>query len=544
MADARGTWNEGPRLSARRRALWIGFSAALLALAILLVLQYRWLADLERTSSIARRAAHDNFVEAVASNVELTYSKAASYALSFPVSLLDTNEKKASSYLDRKKAKGARALFLIGFGDGAVEAFSGDVTEESKIAAWLAAYYWRGRAKKGTPVVDDELWVSEEDPGNRLIVNPLFGEEGTIRGIAGMVVDEDYFREDALPLLVKKALPDYASKRELMVAVWDGRGELVMGEPLDREAEDLIVRRPEFVFTDWEIGIRGRDESPEQWARANFLLNSTLSAVLAAVLVGGVLLSLRAASKAVKLSEMKDEFVSNVSHELRTPLASIRVFGELLRHGKVRDEEQVRQYGEHIDTEGRRLTQLIGNILDFSQIESGKKEYQPRETDLEELVERVAATFSVRFERAGLALELERPGSPLPPLAVDPGALSQAIANLIDNAIKYSNGGERVRVKIEREEREVVIAVRDEGIGIEREEQSKIFDRFHRVPTGLVHDVKGSGLGLAIVSHVVEAHGGRVTVDSVPGRGSTFAIRLPASADRGSLGHLAPQEGV
>ena len=131
-----------------------------------------------------------------------------------------------------------------------------------------------------------------------------------------------------------------------------------------------------FLFTDWQIALSGRSSTPEQWARSNFALNVSLSLALGVVLLGGLVLVLRTTTRAMRLSEMKSQFVSNVSHELRTPLASIRVFGELLRLGRAGSPEKVREYGELIETESRRLTQLINNILDFSRIESGSWSYE------------------------------------------------------------------------------------------------------------------------------------------------------------------------
>jgi signal transduction histidine kinase len=265
------------------------------------------------------------------------------------------------------------------------------------------------------------------------------------------------------------------------------------------------------------------------------MLNMTLSAVLAVVLLGGVVLALRTASREMRLSAMKSDFVSNVSHELRTPLASIRVFGEFLRLGRVHREQKVREYGEYIETESRRLTQLINNILDFSKIESGAKTYDFEPSDVQDVVADTLRTLDLSLKHKGFALTFSTPAEPVPMLAVDPDALAQAVANLVDNAVKYSDGSKEVGVAVRRSRDDLVIAVQDHGIGISPDEQQKIFERFHRVSTGLIHDVKGSGLGLSIVSHIVKAHGGTVTVDSEPGKGSIFSIRLPLRSRAGSI---------
>jgi signal transduction histidine kinase len=201
------------------------------------------------------------------------------------------------------------------------------------------------------------------------------------------------------------------------------------------------------------------------------------------------------------------------------------VFGEYMRLGRVEKPEKIREYGEYIEAESRRLTQLINNILDFSRIESAEKKYHFCEADLTELVEQTVAAFEVPLRDRGVRVSLST--TRVSPISVDRDALGQVLMNLLDNAVKYSNGDKRIEVFIAQSADDVRIAVRDHGIGIPPAEQKKIFEKFYRVGTTLVHDVKGSGLGLSIVQHVVAAHGGRVEVASVPGEGSTFTIVLP-----------------
>jgi signal transduction histidine kinase len=246
--------------------------------------------------------------------------------------------------------------------------------------------------------------------------------------------------------------------------------------------------------------------------------------------LAAVVLALRNAARATKLSQMKTEFVSSVSHELRTPLASIRVFGEFLRLGRVTEPRKVREYGEYIESESRRLTQLVDNILDFSEIESGLKRYRFEKANLAGIVSETLERFSARLKKEGFSVEVRAPSSPLPPAWADRSAVTQVLTNLLDNAIKYSGDARRIGIDLAQQNGYVSVTVSDEGPGIEVEEQGRIFEEFYRVSNGLVHDVKGSGLGLAIVKHVVEAHAGTVTVRSRPGAGSSFTVELPAHA--------------
>jgi signal transduction histidine kinase len=249
---------------------------------------------------------------------------------------------------------------------------------------------------------------------------------------------------------------------------------------------------------------------------------------MTALLVMVIGLTFRTASREMRLSQMKADFVSNVSHELRTPLSSIRVFGEFLKMGRFKDEKKIREYGEYIETESRRLTRLIDNILDFSKIESGRKTYQFVEGDVVEVISDTLKAFEVRLQQNGFEVEFEIPPAPLPPAIIDQDAIAQAFINLLDNAVKYSGDEKKISVAVDEKDDYITISVTDYGIGIPRDERDKIFDKFYRVSTGLVHDVKGSGLGLSIVKHIVEAHNGLVTVQSRTGSGSTFTIHIPA----------------
>jgi signal transduction histidine kinase len=525
----------------KRHMLWVGFAAVVLPLAVLLGLQYFWLVDLQRKSAVAETAYLRNYLDAVSSRVEYFYRKQAERALNVPASLFTVpSPKKIEHYFAKKKPEGAKALFVINLVskdwggilifDPKRETFGESTDGRMQQAIFVATAPWKTLAYKGLAIKSHGISVEEKDKQNRIMLNPITDDSSKVVGLAGMIIDNDFFRRAVLPQVIKKSVPlfdDAASRQGLRMTVWDGEGHLVLGDKGDQESASEVKGRFAFVFSDWKVALGGRNMTAEEWAQSNFLLNVSLSALLALVLVGGIVLALRTAAREIRLSRMKSDFVSNVSHELRTPIASIRVFGEFLRLGRARTEEKIREYGEYIETESRRLTQLINNILDFSKIESGAKTYRFQPAQIETVVEGVARTLAVSLRHKGFQLEFDPPQEPMPPMEVDPDAITQAVSNLVDNAVKYSGASAEVRVKLARENGAACISVEDHGIGISRDEQGKIFDRFHRVSTGLVHNVKGSGLGLAIVSHIAQAHGGSVTVKSEPGRGSTFTIHLP-----------------
>jgi signal transduction histidine kinase len=292
----------------------------------------------------------------------------------------------------------------------------------------------------------------------------------------------------------------------------------------------------------------------------------SLIAVSAAAALAGFLAAWRAFHRQLQLSELKSNFVSSVSHELRAPIASVRLLAESLERGKVREPEKQHEYFRFIGQECRRLSALIENVLDFSRIEQGRKEYQFEPTNVAKLAEETVKLMQTyAAERAvNLALLLPGPADPPPPHpALDGRAIQQALVNLIDNAIKHSPKGGSVTVGIEfrtpnetgaitcspplapdldlnpnltsdpnppRNRNPVSVLslwVEDQGEGIPPEEHERIFERFYRCGSELKRETQGVGIGLSIVKHVVESHGGKVRVRSEPGAGARFTIELP-----------------
>jgi signal transduction histidine kinase len=248
--------------------------------------------------------------------------------------------------------------------------------------------------------------------------------------------------------------------------------------------------------------------------------------LMAVFLVFGMTLTVRTVSRELELATMKSDFVSTVSHEFKSPLTSIQQLAEMLQAGKIPSEERRQQYYDVLLEQIQRLSLLTDNILSLAQIDEGRREFDFDLVDLAPLLTDVVSTVQDRVRHEGFVIELNLAGG-LPQVLADRRALAQAVTNLLDNAIKYSGEARRVLVGASVGPRALVISVTDFGIGIRKEDVSKVFERFYRGGDPLTRSVKGTGLGLTLVKDIVTAHHGTVSVESAPGRGSTFSILLP-----------------
>jgi len=256
-----------------------------------------------------------------------------------------------------------------------------------------------------------------------------------------------------------------------------------------------------------------------------FVYGSILSVVLGAVLLAGYLV-LRDVHRETETAELRSHFVASVSHELKTPLTSIRAHAETLLMGRSPGAATTSEYLRTIVSESERLGRLVDSVLEFSRIEQGRKTYQMRVARLDEIVRSAARTMEYPLSQLGFTLAVSSDGSE-PQLLGDPEALTQAILNLLSNAVKYSGEARRIEMRMGVRDNEAFVDVTDHGIGIAADDQSRIFERFHRVQSVATSGVAGAGLGLALARHVAEAHRGRIAVVSDLGRGSTFSLCIP-----------------
>lgn len=243
----------------------------------------------------------------------------------------------------------------------------------------------------------------------------------------------------------------------------------------------------------------------------------------------GAVLVLHDVTELRRLERVRQDFVANVSHEFKTPLTAIQGFAETLLAGAVDDPGNNRRFLEIIREHASRLARLTDDLLKLARIEAGKLELEFYPVGITELVERCAEVTLLKATRKQIALEIEiLPG--LPPVQGDPGLLREVLQNLLDNAIQYTGAGGRICVTAEVRGREAVISVSDTGIGIPLADQERIFERFYRVDAARSREAGGTGLGLSIARHIVEAHGGRIWVESEVGAGSKFSFAIPLAA--------------
>ena len=394
-------------------------------------------------------------------------------------------------------------------------------------------------ASEGRKVYITSNWIAKGDKWQYQSV-VLFVPRGTTSdhpALAGFAYDADYLANTFFPQALNAVLPnqepDDTSRPQTAIMVRTAKDESPLAASIRWDGGPPEVEHSfESVFPGLVLGMKLRGTTIEamsaKWLRTSYIILGGLSLLLAA----GVWLTYRNVTRELALAKLKSDFVSNVSHELRTPLALIRLYSETLELGRLPNSSKQHEYHEIIRKESERLTALINNILDFSRIEAGKKEYTFRETDVADLVRSTLESYRFEIEQNGFRLE-EKIEDNLPPLQVDREAIARSLLNLVNNAVKYSVSDKYLGVSLYRRNGGVNLEVVDHGIGIPPNEQAKIFEKFYRACDPLVHNTKGSGLGLSLVRHIVEAHGGEVGVESSPGKGSKFTITLPVQNPAG-----------
>lgn len=262
------------------------------------------------------------------------------------------------------------------------------------------------------------------------------------------------------------------------------------------------------------------ETSPER-----FFIQATATP-LESSLPGSTLLVLQNLTRTHRLETIRRDFVSNVSHELRTPLASLKALTETLQEGALEDPPAAKRFLQRMEDEIDNLTQMVRELLDLSRIESGRVPFDRRPVSPQSMIANAAERMRLQAERSGLSIEVEDNTS-IPEVLADAERIEAVLVNLIHNAIKFTPPGGQITVDIRQENDQVIFLVRDTGIGIKPQDQSRIFERFYKADQS--RSSGGTGLGLSIARHTIEAHKGRIWLESQPDQGSTFYFSLPVA---------------
>lgn len=364
--------------------------------------------------------------------------------------------------------------------------------------------------------------IDIEMPNHSLFLFAYQKSDGSTEN-CGIVVNTRGFISENLGPKIQSVAQD---KFYLSVFESETDAEVYSNEIYEVTDKDIKHKQELWLMPDYLLGIQLKGETIEDVVRQRMWSSIWLILIMDLILILAAYFVYRAVRQQMKLAQLKSEFVSNVSHEIRTPLAVINMYSETLEMGRVNDEAKKHEYYKIIHTETNRLSGIVNKILNFSKIESGKRELRFIETDLNNVVDQIIQTYQHHFKSKGMECNFQ-PGENLPAVNMDADAITDAAINLIDNAVKYSAGNKQIDVTTGLNDKYIYVEVKDYGLGIEEKYQKLVFDKFYRVTKGnLAHKAKGSGIGLSIVKHIMLAHHGTVSLVSKPGEGSRFRLNF------------------
>ncbi|RUT79145.1 sensor histidine kinase [Ancylomarina longa] len=317
------------------------------------------------------------------------------------------------------------------------------------------------------------------------------------------------------------------AQNRFFISVFNADREVFSNVRHDEPEKNIRQKKDIWLFPGYQLGIQMKGNTIEDLVRKRTRTNIILLIVMDIILLLGAWFVYKSIRQQLRLTQLKSDFISNVSHEIRTPLALINMYSETLEMGRINSEAKKHEYYKVINTEANRLSRMVNKILNFNRIESGRREYHFVITNLNEEVEVILENYKQHLDQNGFEIVFSVKDS-IPDILMDREAFSEAIINLMDNAMKYSAKLKRIEIVTESNAAYTCVKVRDFGIGIAAKEQHLIYDKFFRVSTGdLAHKVKGSGIGLSIVKHIMDAHQGKIDLHSESGKGSCFSLCFP-----------------
>lgn len=357
-------------------------------------------------------------------------------------------------------------------------------------------------------------------PGEEMVIFALNGEEHPFKWAAFLIYPDDFIDLELTNRLQEIARDQFV----LTVNNQESQVQIYTSDPTD--SVEVQVQNTLWILPNHFLGIAFKGETLQKVVQDRFFTNMAIIGILNILLLAGVIWVFSNIQREVRLAQVKSEFVSNVSHEIRTPLALISMFAETLEMGRVNSDSRKQEYYTIIHKESRRLSGIVNKILNFSQIEAGKKTYHSEPLNVNEIVTELADTYRFHLSQQGFAFDIQT-CEECPEVDGDREAISEVIVNLLDNAIKYSDTQKHIKIKTSTRGEQFLVEVIDRGVGIAPENMDSIFEKFYRVGQRNVHSTKGTGLGLALVHHIMKAHEGDIEVESTLGKGSVFRLVFP-----------------
>jgi signal transduction histidine kinase len=341
----------------------------------------------------------------------------------------------------------------------------------------------------------------------------------------GLCWDLNLLKKQILP----KVLVDITKNSGLDFKIVDERGQNILTGKEELASKESLALAFRMFPLPWKLLVSHPEiKALEKAARREIFFYGVLLTVIIALMLLGAVLIARDISRESETTRLKTEFVHNISHELKTPLTLIRLYGETLQRKENLTNEEKKDCYQIITKESERLTHLINNVLDFSRIEMGRKEFDFTKGNLADVIQDTLESYRYHLEKKGFVIHKDI-AQDLPELNFNAEAIASVLINLLSNAMKFSLKEKEVTVKLFREDGNIVLQVADKGVGIAPKDIPKIFQRFYQSENKNISEARGSGLGLTLVKHITEAHNGKIQVESEPGKGSIFSVILPIS---------------
>jgi signal transduction histidine kinase len=319
----------------------------------------------------------------------------------------------------------------------------------------------------------------------------------------------------------QKSIDDFTDNL-VFCKIYDDKGVQIGGQN-NADGELFKTLKLELCFDNWKTDFYLRSGVFNQAADKKRVVYIWVASIVIVLMLASTLLASSAVLKQAKLNKLKNDFIATITHELKTPLASTRLLVDTLLESNCQNKQQEMEYLQLIAKENARLGRLIDNFLTFSRMERNKQVFEITKTSPVEIANAAAEAMHTKFENAGVNFKLDI-AKPLPQIAADKDAMITVLVNLLDNAYKYSNEHKEIELRVFVEDSNVCFAVKDNGIGMTRRQVKKVFDKFYQADSSLSRKVEGTGLGLSIVKFIVDAHKGKINVESKIGKGSEFKI--------------------